>query len=358
MKIKIFTFFYGNNYGALLQSLFLKTFLKNNFKCVVDFDNYQPKKFLYREDIKPIVKKNIFRSLEAIKRFYKIRKWKKKHIKTFPVTDLKNHTIDKSKYLSIYGSDEIWNFQNPFFGYEPHFFGYKNTGFKLSYAASFGTSASSEISGYLFEELNTFLQNFKFISVRDLSSCNFLKKNFNINAEIVLDPIFLIDNEFNLFLEEKNRIVSENYCLIYGQFFSKNEINIIINICKIKKLKLVSIGYYNNWVDLNLTEIDPSDFLNIFKYADNIFTSMFHGVLFSVKYNKPFWFTNDPYRKNKLDYFIDTMKIKDRMISQNISIDDKIDYISINIELEKQKKMSKKFINNCVKYFLRNENKY
>ena len=62
----------------------------------------------------------------------------------------------------------------------------------------------------------------------------------------------------------------------------------------------MSIGFYNSWVDVNLVDVNPSNFLNIFKYSSCVFTSMFHGVLFSVKYNKTFWFTDDPYRKNKL----------------------------------------------------------
>lgn len=43
MNIKIFTFFYGNNYGALLQALSLKEFLINNSNAEVNFAKYQPK---------------------------------------------------------------------------------------------------------------------------------------------------------------------------------------------------------------------------------------------------------------------------------------------------------------------------
>ena len=83
---------------------------------------------------------------------------------------------------------------------------------------------------------------------------------------------------------------------------------------------------------------------------------MFHGVLFSVKYNKNFLFTNDPYRKNKLDYFIKLLKIEDRLFSNDTNIEDTINYSAINLELNKQKKLSKEFINKSVKYFLNNEN--
>lgn len=355
MRINIHTYYYGNNYGALLQSLFFKTYLKKQFNVQVNFHSYQPKNFLYREEIKPIIKKNIIHSINSIKRFLKFRKWKKKYIQSKPNTQF---IIDQenSNCLSFYGSDEIWNFNNPFFGYDPFFFGKKNQGFKCSYAASFGTSASDEIGNYMFEEIKLLLKNFKFISVRDKSSHNFLKKNFNIDSEIVLDPIFLIDNELELFLEKKERITNYNYCLIYGKFFTEKEIAIIINFSKKKNLKIVSVGYYNKWANLNFVDSNPSDFLNFFNYSDYIFTSMFHGVLFSVKYNKNFLFTNDPYRKNKLDYFIKLLKIEDRLFSNDTNIEDTINYSAINLELNKQKKLSKEFINKSVKYFLNNEN--
>ena len=355
MKINIHTYFYGNNYGALLQSLFLKTYLKNQTSAIVEFNKYQPKKLLFREEFKPIIKKNLIHSFFSIKKFFKFRKWKNKYIETRPITKFikNNNELDK---ISIYGSDEIWNFQNPFFGYDPFFFGQDNSAFKFSYAASFGSSATSKIDNNFSNELKKLFQDFKFLSVRDLSSRNFLKKLLDINVEIVLDPIFLIDNEFELFLEKKDRIISKKYCLIYGQFFSKEEKQTIIDFSKKNNLQLVSIGFHNNWVDVNLVDVNPSNFLNIFKYSSCVFTSMFHGVLFSVKYNKTFWFTDDPYRKNKLDYFLHTFKISNRIVNKNINFDDKINYIPINKELDKQKKISKNFIKNCIKSYLKNEN--
>ena len=57
MNISIHTFFYGNNYGALLQSLFLKIYLEKQFNVNVYFDKYQPSQFLFREEINLLSKK-------------------------------------------------------------------------------------------------------------------------------------------------------------------------------------------------------------------------------------------------------------------------------------------------------------
>ena len=45
MNIKIATFFFGNNYGALLQCYCLKKFLQNHYQNrLVNHFKYQPKK--------------------------------------------------------------------------------------------------------------------------------------------------------------------------------------------------------------------------------------------------------------------------------------------------------------------------
>ena len=58
MNIEIFTFYYTNNYGAQLQSLFLKEFLEENFNLKIEYARYTPKKLIFREIYKPLITKN------------------------------------------------------------------------------------------------------------------------------------------------------------------------------------------------------------------------------------------------------------------------------------------------------------
>ena len=139
----------------------------------------------------------------------------KRYIKSLPSKKFVSLNYDKN-LLSIYGSDEVWNFDNPFFGFDPFFFGRSNKNFKTSYAASFGNISVSNLNYNILNEIENLLKSFKFISVRDFNSQNFLKNKFNISSEIVLDPIFLIDNEFEIFNEINKKIPEKKYCLIYG----------------------------------------------------------------------------------------------------------------------------------------------
>ena len=78
MNIKIFTFYYTNNYGALIQGLSLKEFLEKNSKLKVDFAQYQPKNLLHREIYRPILKKNLIDAFKNIIKSYRLKNWKKK----------------------------------------------------------------------------------------------------------------------------------------------------------------------------------------------------------------------------------------------------------------------------------------
>ena len=344
MKIKIATYYFGNNYGALLQSLYLKTFLKESFNTrEVDYFSYQPKKLIIREELYPIIKKNPKRFCDGLIRFYNLRKWKKIFIKKIP-----NYKIDtkfnNQQDISIYGSDEVWNFSNPFFGYDNFFFGAYDNGLKISYAASFGNARPDNINSNLHLDIKKLLAFFKFISVRDEYSYKLLKNEFKINSEIVLDPVFL-DDQDDKFIGLNT--MSGYTCIVYGNYFTKNQIDKIIKFSKTMNLKILSVGYYNEWADSNI-KINPSDFLAIIKKSNYFFTSMFHGVQFAVKFKLNFWYSRDPYRINKLEYFLKRLNLGDREINNNSNFEEKIDYIKMNPKLDEWKIFSKNFLLNAI----------
>ena len=113
MSVKIFTYHATINYGAILQSLSLKTFIENETCIQSKFSDYQPKKLVYAEYFKPLITKNLFKLKSLLIKNYKIYRWKKKLNKDYSISEDK--IIKNNEPISIYGSDEIWNFQNPYF---------------------------------------------------------------------------------------------------------------------------------------------------------------------------------------------------------------------------------------------------
>jgi len=340
MNIKIFTFYYTNNYGALIQALSLKEFLLKNSRAKVEFETYQPKKLLYREIYRPILKKNLIEAFYNIIKSYRIRTWKKK--KNLPKPTNKIEILDNS--ISIYGSDSIWNTFN-FIGFEPYWFGNKNNNFKVSYAASVGPTSFDETENVVMDKIKELLNNFDQISVRDTNTSILVNKMIDKKPLVVVDPVFLTDLSFLSFSKNKFK----NYVLVYGDEFLEEDKIKIINFCKSKNLKSVSIGYYNNWVDKNFVYANPEEFLSCISKAHYVFTSMFHGVMFSVKFNKNFWYSVGPNRMNKIEYFINKFDLSSRMLKNSDNLSSEINYSSINNKLNEWIEVSKEFLKKNIK---------
>ena len=74
---------------------------------------------------------------------------------------------------------------------------------------------------------------------------------------------------------------------------------------------------------------------------------MFHGVMFSTKLSKQFYFSTDPIRENKIKSFINNLKLNDREILDNIN-EQEIDYDEVNKRIDKLKNSSRNFLINNI----------
>ncbi len=246
--------------------------------------------------------------------------------------------------ISIYGSDEIWNYMNPYFGFDPYFFGEKNDGFKIAYSASIGKADINKLNNFQEKKIKGLLNSYNFISVRDTNTANFVNKMTNQSPFITVDPTLLftpnvLKNYINA-IDEK----SKKYALIYGTIFSNEEKKKILNYCKKKNIQSISIGYNNNWVDKNYIWATPTDFIKYLSRADIVFTSMFHGIVLSVKLKKQFWYSIDPIRKSKISYFIDYLNLSSRLLSKSENLTAEFDYEKIENKLFNWIKLSREYL--------------
>ena len=348
MKIKIFTFYYTNNFGAALQSLCLKSFIEDNLISNVTYSLYQPKDLIFKEIYRPLITKRPKKFFSILAKNINMSIWKKKLKLKKPI-----HNIDKiedENEVCVYGSDEIWNFKNSYFGFDPFFFGEKNQQNKISYAPSIGISEFENLNDIEKTIIRKELEKFSVISVRDSNSSIFVEKLLNIKPQIVVDPTLLCTpSVLTNYISKK--IPNYKYVVVYGTIFSTEQIKEIKAYCVEKNLTIISIGYMNSWVDKNLIALDPTDFFQIIQNASQVFTSMFHGIMFSVKLKKNFWYSVDPIRKNKINHFINELNLNNREIGDNTEFSDKINYDSVYLKLDKWIEESKNFlISNIKKY--------
>ena len=330
MKIEIITLGRSYNFGAFLQAFALQNFLKTydlNNK-IIDLGQNNKVKFIY---VKSKNIKKVFNNLIQLKYFERD-------------TKLLNFCKNKEEKFdfAIVGSDEIWNVHNNSFIHHDEFFGYHlNSDKIISYAPSCNNIIACELQKY---NSNYDFRNVDLLSVRDLNTQRLVKEITGEKVPIVLDPTFLLDSydKYIIYPNEKN------YIAVYGYEFTNEQINEIKNYASCHNLKTISLGLYNSWCDKNV-KIGAFEFLGYIKNASFVFTSTFHGTIFSLILEKQFiTFSNN---KQKIKYLLQQFEISENDFT-NKSIDNwsnkLLDYKKINKIKVKLKQQSIEYLNGAL----------
>jgi len=337
LKIGILTFHDGINHGAYLQCYSLSRILEESGYNVeiVNYKNFQHwlneyKVFLLTKKIKVL-----------INNINKIRKFRKSQ-KKFKLKKLifSHRGVQKSRFDTlIIGSDEVWNFKNPLFGYDPIYFGHNlNVDKIIAFATSFGNVT---VKDNIPQCIINGLKKFNAISVRDKNSQQIIKKILGFKPNIVLDPTFLYN-----FNGEEVEPPYKNYILVYAVGLQMKYIEELKKIGKRQNKKMISIAYNNNWCDINVIALDPFEWIGYFKNADYVITNTFHGTIFSIIYKKQFISIPHKDKKNKIISFIELLPLKNVLINNDLSstVDIKIEYDTIIKKLDLLRKKSLQYL--------------
>jgi polysaccharide pyruvyl transferase WcaK-like protein len=193
----------------------------------------------------------------------------------------------------VVGSDEVWNLSHPWYGGKTLFYGSGiKSGKLISYAASFGNYDSSN---KLESQWASMISEFDRISVRDYNSSEDIKNSLGFQPEIVLDPCLL----YPVNIESKTN-KNYRYIAVYGHNFSPFFAQSLRFWADRKKIKLISIGYRNDWAHQQWIDAGPDDFIFCIAQSEAVITNFFHGCIFSLSFFKPFICDITQYRSNKI----------------------------------------------------------
>ena len=293
-KIGIITHYYkSTNYGGILQSYALCRYLNEN-GCESKQICYDSMKYPLKFRIKHFIAyfyiqlKNIFHPII----FIKILKRKRALLsfgRRIPHTDKvfsdKNLSeVNKLFDYFITGSDQVWHPSVINVGYSLSFTDKP----KFSYAASIASDTIPDIKRPYYDRI---LKSFDSISVRERKAQELL----NNNAELVLDPVFLLSEEDWNALASK-RIVNDNYIFCYFLGDSKEARDAAIEFSHMNNLKIVHIPYLSNkyrkcdnFGDFPISDVSPCDFLSLIINANYVLTDSFHAISFSFILKKQFF---------------------------------------------------------------------
>jgi hypothetical protein len=303
-KIGILTFHYSTNYGAVLQAFSLQETIKKMGHDVeiINFvpENNKMKRYLNemgfsrnRKNI-PAFFLSLFKSFLMAKYRNslnnKFADFRNTHLMLSEKVNEKTIFNLVGKYdLIIAGSDQIWNPSQrkmPFYFLD---FGNKFFGKKASYAAD---STTSNIDENDLERMKRALNEFNFITVRNQHSGDFVKHAIGKEPEIVADPTMLHNFSFENSINKKESYI---LCYILGKEINGSNSEAIKKIknengeIPVYFIKNPSSSHINSdFADKVFYDLNPVEWVNMFKDATYVYTDSFHGVLFSLKYHIPF----------------------------------------------------------------------
>lgn len=218
------------------------------------------------------------------------------------------------RYRSIVvGSDEVWNFQHPWYGGKRIFFGGGlGAGRLVSYAASFGNhDAATGIDSYWSDMLG----RFDSLSVRDANSRTLVEGALGGEPELVLDPVLLHPQAIRI----REHREPEPYALVYGHGFPGWLTAAVARWSRHRGLRLLSVGYRNDWADEQRLDAGPQDFADLMAGAEAVVTNFFHGCVFALANGKPWVSTPTAYRFNKIRDLAAALDANDHIVSEDVT---------------------------------------
>lgn len=297
LKVGVLTFHRCINYGSYWQARSLLEGLRARGHDVVLLEYTCPEtdRIEWRCAMQPLLPTRSSR--EDIRAYAaKARKFQEA-IAALPVSapfPLREPQAMEACDLVVVGSDEVWNLCHPWFGGYDLFWGHGIPAPRIiSYAASFG---SYDADAGIEERWAERLRGFDAVSVRDENSRRLVSAALGREPAMVLDPVL----QFPIAIPAEVEPAAERYAALYGHSFSEAFGEAARRWADARGLKLVSIGYRNDFAHEQRIDVDPFEFTRLIAGAEAVVTNFFHGCVFALLNAKPFACAITPYRMNKV----------------------------------------------------------
>lgn len=307
MKIGVLTYHECPNHGAYLQARSLVRAI-NDLGVDATILDYRPFRRWIADRLVILKMKGAQRRRFAIQKL--------RFFEDLLRTELGHGSFSLKKVLKqanvsgiMLGSDEIWNVKNKFAGFNPVYFGHGLDSIPAaSYAPSFGSVTTNDrlpkksISG---------LRNLRAISVRDRNSREVLDSLGIKDSAYVLDPTLLVPQQGSNACEPPP--IVQPYVAIYS---TQNEswLNEVLKpFCQKRRYRIESVGYWSPIAHVNRPDLHPNALLSYFSSSRYIFTNTFHGVIFALLSERPFYFISHPDKSQKIRDLVQRFALKEEI---------------------------------------------
>lgn len=201
---------------------------------------------------------------------------------------------------------------------------------KIAFSASFGVNKEKflrENPSETIEHMKTSLKSFDFISVREKSGVEICKELFEVDAEWIIDPVFIIDkSNYDELIKNSTKDFS-NKIVSYVLDTNKEYKNAHKYFSKKYNLEVIELANSNESIENWLAAIKNCEFL---------ITDSFHGMCFAIIFNKPFiCLANKQRGASRFESILEMLNIENQCINDVNEIYEKdcifkVDYEKVN----------------------------
>ena len=356
MKIALINLKYDNNYGGNLQRYALMKVLQNKghdvthlnlrfnyhrpwYKMLLSLIKIMVKKFFLGKDVKIPRWQHAQHTYEELcsitEPFYN------KYVKhTEQITDLRK--LSKFNGFDAYfvGSDQVWRkriagdyIKTMFLDFLP-----ENTkSRRIAYGVSLGV-AENELCNEEIKQLSDLYQRFDAVSVREDSALDMFKQyGWNKPQAIqVLDPTLLLCKEDYMLLIENGKTIQSDGNLFCYILDKTDDMDCLIQ----QKAKELNLKAFELGLD---KPVSIEQWLRSFSDSEYVITDSYHGLVFSIIFNKPFFLIRNEFRGNaRFESVI-------RMFGIHDDCSDNLNWNLINKSIAEYREKSFCFIANALK---------
>ena len=350
------------NYGAVLQAYALQKKLSelgidDEIIDIKSHDKVYLKKIRLGRTLPSDIYNNIINLFyigKTKKRVCRFKGFVKNNIKTTRCYITDKEVVDEPCIADVYitGGDQMFNTHkgvNPVSFLE---FGSDNTR-RISYSTSMGVATVDE--RYLGEFVSA-IEKYSFLSVREINMKNYISKLCSVPCFVNIDPTFLLKGKAWENMASKSKVpqktLDKKYILVYALLYNPLLNDAVKKLKKETGLEVIAINPSSRCfvkADVIIRDAGPLEFLSLFKNAQYILTTSFHGTCFSIIFQKKFFSFIRKVGETRINNILNTLNLSDKIITDLNQIKlDEILYDDVNNIIRDERAKANEYLTKAI----------
>lgn len=276
---------------------------------------------------------DVFVNLHLIRKFYSFR-------------ELKQLAESNEYYKFVCGSDQVWC-STALYVDPMMYLRFAPQAKRIAYAPSLGRNY---IPQYNARTMKCYIEEFDSISVREEDGQRLVADLINRHVSLVVDPTLLLKKaEWDLI---KSPVKHKDYILCYFLDCPKPQfLDWLYGFAEKENLLVITLN--NNIPEIPgrvfVSVAGVDEFLGLIDEAELVLTDSYHGMLFSIIYQKRFWSIERNYsqydQSSRQKNILKLIGLEDRYVVEPTFVDmSQIDYVKVSKQLDKERAKSLSFL--------------